>query len=224
MHRFRTMLVGLCLGFAAPLTGLDSLVASDLPPPFCRTALHEETLQLENARLEVDLARSGFEAYGEIFELIEGLREAEAIQRMIWLEAKYDYDSARLALERADLQLERQAALVEQYRLLCSAPKAGAGETAVPPTRDLDSAYRRYRRADCDQQAKAIEVATVDLTFSREFLASIRELRSGEVATRQQVILAELDVALGEKRLADARRRTTACRRESPAREGSLPR
>ena len=40
------------------------------------------------------------------------------------------------------------------------------------------------------------------------------DLRAGEVATRQDVILAELDVEQEEKRLADAKRRVEDCRRE----------
>ena len=68
---------------------------------------------------------------------------------------------------------------------------------------------------DCDQQAKAIEVAEVNLEFNREWLASIRELREGSTgtATAQDVILAELDVKLEERRLADAKARTNACRK-----------
>ena len=78
----------------------------------------------------------------------------------------------------------------------------------------IDAAHRRYREADCEIRSKDIEVAEVNLTFNREWLASILDLREGDVATRQDVILAELDVEREEKRLAWGKQRAAACRRE----------
>jgi hypothetical protein len=70
--------------------------------------------------------------------------------------------------------------------------------------------------------AKAIEVAKTNLTFNRRWLASIRDLRT-QVSTRQDVILAELNVRHEEQRRDDAQRRTEACRAELAALEPDGP-
>ena len=164
----------------------------------------------EDARIAVDLARSGFAAYERILKMIDGLWEAKTIPRMDYIKAKYDRDAAELELERADLILERQSALLEQYRLICN----GAGSEMEMQDREsaIRKAYLNYRRADCGAQAKAIEVAASNLEYYREYLKKILELREENFATHTQVILAELDVELEEKSLADAKRRTATCR------------
>ena len=209
MPERRSPVVILCmiLFFVAPTLG-----AGELRFPACDVALHEERSEREDAELELDVARSDVAAYGEIYGLIEGLWKADAIQRMSYLRGKYDYDSAKLTLEQAELIVARERAEELQYRLICGAPPAPA--SAAERERALAKAGRDYRDADCDQHAKAVEVAKVNLEFNRQFLASVLDLRAGDVATRQEVILAELDVAREEKRLADAERRTAACRRE----------
>ena len=190
--------------------GLAPSQAEDAVLPVCPLALHEESLELEEAVLQVRLFRSAFAAFEEIYELVAGLWEAEAINRMAYLKAGYDRDAAKLDLERADLQLIRQEALIEQLRLACDDSSRGKSEDRA---RELERAYLRYRRADCDQQAKAIEVAETNLEFNRQWLASILDLR-GQVSTVPDVIRAELKVKLEEQRRDDAIRRTTACRAE----------
>jgi len=192
------------------LAATGATVAEHPADPLCPLVLHEERQDLEETRLALNLARSNIAAFEEIFALIDGLFENDAIDRMTWLRAKHDRDSARLALERAELALARQGALLDQYRLFCEARDAN-GITAER-RRAIADAHARYRRADCDQQAKAIAIAENDLEFSRQWLAGILDLRDAEVTTRQDVILAERDVELEEKRLADARRRTGTCR------------
>jgi hypothetical protein len=174
----------------------------------CTALLEDERAQMADYELEVELAQSKLAAFEKIYELIDSLRKQEAIEKMTWLKAQHDRDAARLGLERARLILARQQSHIERIRLGCAAPD---GDRA----RKIREAHRSYLEADCDQMAKAIEVAQVSLEFNREWLASIRELREGSTATAtaQDVILAELDVKLEEQRLADARARTDACRK-----------
>ncbi|HSW39167.1 MAG TPA: hypothetical protein VLL97_06710 [Acidobacteriota bacterium] len=184
--------------------------AQGMAPPVCAVVIHDEFTELENARIAVDLARSNFSAYEKIFSMIEGLWKARTIPRMDYLKARYDRDAAGLMLEEADLILRRQAALVEQYRLICGEATPGN----EPRERAIRDAYLRYRSADCASLAKKIEIAETRLEFNREFLQRVLELRRDKFATNTQVILAQLDVEREEKSLADAQRRAAVCRAE----------
>jgi len=185
-------------------------VAQELSAPVCEIVIQDEKTELEEFMLDVDLARSNFSAYQRIFKMIEGLWEGKTIPRMDYIKAKYDLDAAKLDLEKAALVLERQKALVDQFRLICDRK----GTDRDSSERAIRQAYMRYRRADCGALAKGIEVAETNLEFNREYLEQILKLRSENFATNTQVILAELDVELEEKRLADARNRTATCQAE----------
>jgi hypothetical protein len=201
----------LILGLGVALADQGRTGVRPVAQPVCELMLHEEQLELEEYQLDLVLARSDFAAYEKIFAMVEELWGDGAIERMVYLESRYDRDAARLALARADLVVERQEALIEQYRLACDRPAAPG--TAGSGTRASREALRRYRLAHCEALSKAVEETEVKLAFDREMLASVLDLRAGRVATRQAVILAELDVEKGEERLADTKRRVVACRR-----------
>lgn len=183
---------------------------TDVVAPICSLAIHDASLDLEEAILDTQLFRSAFTAYEEIYEMAASLVKDDAIDEMTHLRIRYDRDAAKLDLERADLQLIRQEALVEQLRLACDSDSDGSDKQR---TRELRLAYLRYRQADCDQQAKAIEVAKTNLEFNQKWLASMLDLRQ-QVSTRPDVIRAQLDVKMEEQRRDDAIRRTAACRAE----------
>lgn len=214
--RFLTSLAGLVLVGAIGFTA-----AQEFPPDACDLVIHEERSELETAELTVNLARSDFAAYERIIEMVEGLWQAKAIERMAYIQARYDRDAAKLALEEADLLLERQSALVEQLRLICGPAHAKEDERGRAPA--IQEAYLRYREADCDSLAKAIEVAATNLEFDRELLKSVLDLREANVATKPAVILAELEVEREEKSLANARDRARGCREELSRLAGQPP-
>jgi hypothetical protein len=195
---------------AVAVLGATAVLGEEPSAAWCALAIDEERIELEEATLAVDLAKSDFAAYEEIYSLIAQLWERRAIERMMWVEARYDRDAARLALEWADLILERQEALLEAYRLSCEAPTSD--EAADDRARALDGALQRYREMHCASLSKAVEVAKVNLEFSQEFLTSVLNLRAGDVATRPDVIRAELGVERDEKKLAESTRRAEACR------------
>jgi hypothetical protein len=186
--------------------------ARAIPDSLCPAAIDEERRELEELRLGVDLGRSNVAAFEKIYELVEGLWKADATDRMTWIRAKYDRDAARLALEEADWIVRRQEALLEQYRIACDS--AGGAAPTKEARQAAARAYRHYREAHCGALGKAVEVAATKLAFDREWLASILDLRAGNVATVQDVILAELEVEREEKRLKDARSRAGECAEE----------
>ena len=196
--------------FLTPGMWVPSTAAQDLPAAVCRLVIHDELAELEDARISVDLAKSSFSAYERIFKMIESLYGAETVPRMEYLKARYDRDAAKLELESADLILERQESLVQQYRLICGGSGPGGG--VQDRSGAVRGAYLKYRRADCNSLAKTIDAASTKLEYYREYLARMLDLRKQNFATHTQVILAELDVEQQEKSLADARRRTATCR------------
>jgi hypothetical protein len=190
------------------LAAFSAPSANEMIAPVCPLAIHEASLDLEEAILDVQIYRSTFTAFVEIYEIIAALVEGDAINKMTHLKARYDRDAAKLNLERADLLLIRQEALIEQLRLACDdESREPDGDRA----RELERAYLRYRQADCDQQAKAIEVTETNLEFNQKWLASVLDLRD-QVSTKPDVIRARLNVKLEEQRRDDAIRRTEACR------------
>ena len=202
----RTAVVVLAVSAWAPLVaGADDTAV-------CTALLDDERIQLADYGLEVELAQSRLAAFEKICTLVDGLWEAEAIPRMTWLEARHDRDAARLDLEAARLVLERQQMYVSQIEWACEA----SGDDRA---RKIREAHRRYLETDCERLAKSVEIAKINLEFDREWLASIRELREGDIgtATVQDVILAELEVQLEEQRLADAKARVEACRKRGAA-------
>jgi hypothetical protein len=203
MHFLKAGILLLLVASASPAN------AQDLSAPVCEVAIYEETAELADARNAADLNKSTFMTYEKIFDMIKGLREAKTIPEMDYIKAKYDRDAAKLTLEKADLILERQASLVEQYRLICS---QSGGKGMQDRANAIRKAYQQYRRADCDSLAKGIEIATTNLEYNREYLKKIAKLREEKFATNTQVILAELDVEREEKNLADSRSRTAICR------------
>lgn len=186
--------------------------AQNIPAPVCKVAIYEELSELADARAAVDLARSDFAAYEKIFDMIKGLWDAKTIPDMDYMKAKYDRDAAKLTLEKYDLILERQGALVEQYQLICNGTMAGSGNQ--DRTIAIRKAYLHYARADCNALAKGIEIAANNLEYNRQYLQKIVKLRQEKFATNTQIILAELNVEREEKSLADAKHRNEACRAE----------
>jgi hypothetical protein len=105
---------------AAMLTGTSFAVgpslAENLQAPVCRVVLLEEQTDLEDLTLDLDLLRSEAAAMEQIFKLVDSLWKEEAIERIIFLEAKHDHDVARLAVEEGRLRVSSQKAVVEPDR------------------------------------------------------------------------------------------------------------
>ena len=56
------------------------------------------------------------------------------------------------------------------------------------------------------------KIASVNLEYNQEVLASVTDLREHDVATRPDVLLAEMDVEMAEIRLKQLTQRAKACR------------
>ena len=186
-------------------------VADDPHHPLCRLFLHEDQREREARALALDVARSDHAAREEIFTLLDGLWKIQGVERLVYLTGKHERDRAKIEVERLRLHLDSYDAHLEQYRTYCAALASGRspnGEQAKVIAR----AWDRYLRADCAAIAQEQAAAEVDVAYEREVLTSVHELRAGEVATRPDVILAELAVRRAEQRLDHARGRFDRCK------------
>ena len=64
---------------------------------------------------------------------------------------------------------------------------------------------------DCHRIGKDLAIAEVDLAYRNELLASVRDLRKHNEATRQDVIRAERDIEMAGKRVDHQGRRVREC-------------
>jgi len=189
-----------------PVLAHDGLVA------LCPFVLDERQTELDDLELAVQLDQTRLELAEEIFVLLDGLWENDAVERLTYLEGKHHRDVAKISLKRARRRLERQQAVVEQYRLVCSAPFAE--ERAPEKRRAIEQAYQRYLDSDCEVRALDVAVIEANLRHHQENLKSALDLRKDEIVSREQVILAERDVELMRKELEQARQRASRCPRE----------
>ena len=179
----------------------------------CRLVLEEERQQRDAVALELDLARSELVAAEEVFGLLDRLWEVDATERLRYLSGKHQRDRASIGVERLGRLLEQQEALLEQYRLICDA--GGSKEQTEEERNAIDRAWRRYRVAECKARGHDVAVAEVDLAYRLEVLASFRDLREHDVATRQDIVYSERDVEMARKQLAQAKRLVETCEREA---------
>ncbi len=210
--------MGVCgLGVTASI--LSALVVSPLATadeathPICPLVLHQERVDHEERELAVDLAVSRLAASDSIFTLVDQLWENDAVERMVYLAAKHDRDVAEIRVKRQRLLLKRQEAEVEQYASVCS--PMNSEETAADRRARRDAAHRQYLQVDCHRIGKDLAIAEVDLTYRSELLASVRDLRKHEVATRLDVIRAERDLEMVRKRVDHQGRRVQECVKSS---------
>ncbi len=204
------MATALC-AFNCVLLGQLPVLAHDELAALCPFFLHERQTELDDLELAVHLDKTRLELAEEIFVLLDGLWKNDAVERLTYLAGKHHRDVAKVSLERARRRLERQQAVVEQYHLVCSA--VSAEDRASEKRRALEQAHQRYLEADCKVRVLDVAVIKVNLGHHQENLKSTLDLRENEIASRQQVILAERDVELMLKQLEQARQRAARCQR-----------
>ena len=182
---------------ALPTQAQDGLAA------LCPLLVQEAQTDLDDLALAIQLDETRLQLAEEIFVLLDGLWQNDAVERLSYLEGKHHRDVAEVSLERARHRLVRQHAVVEQYGLVCSAEEpAGEGQRA------LERAHQRYLEADCEVRELDVAVVEVNLGHHEENLKSILELRANDIASRLQVLLAERDVELMLKELEHSRQRS----------------
>jgi hypothetical protein len=184
-------------------------LAVDASGPWCRLVLYQEQVRREDVALDLDLARSREVAAAEVFVLLEGLLEVEAVQELVYLAGKHERDATRLETERHELALRRQEDAVDQLRVICDS--LNDGEMTDEERRAVDEEFLGYRRVDCSERERRAAIAHVHLEYRQAVLESFRDLRESDVATKQDIIISERNVDLARKRLEDLKGRATSC-------------
>jgi hypothetical protein len=186
------------------LAVVPAATAGEVDRSVCAFVLYQERDDLKESELAVDIAESHLVAAKSIFDVTDALWKQDLTERFRYLTDKHRKDVAVLDVTRQELLLERQEAFVEQLEILCSSPdkQDDAGREA---------AHRRYVQADCQRIEKDLAIAEIDLVYLSEFLANVRDLRENDVATHEQVALAEADVEKTRKRVEHHASRVQAC-------------
>ena len=205
----RHFVVTLCALTCMVSSGPLPVRAQDGLTALCPFFLQERLTELDDLELAIQLDETRLGLAEEIFVLLDGLWKNDLVERLLYFAAKHHRDVAEVTLERARRRLRRHQAVVEQYRLVCSAPLAK--ERAPETRRALEQAYRRYLAADCEVRVLDVKVVEVNLGHHQENLKSALDLRENDIASQQQVLLAERDVELMLKQLEQARQRAAHC-------------
>jgi len=172
--------------------------------PLCPLVQHQVRAGLEERELDVDLAASRLDAAEAIFALAAELWKDELIERIRYLAFKHEKDVSALNVQRRRLLLKREEAKLDIYARFCST----SGNDGAA---GIDEAQRRYEQADCHRIGKDLAIAEVDLAYLEEVLASVKDLRENDVATRDAVIEAEKDVEQARQRVKHRAPRVQAC-------------
>ncbi len=176
----------------------------------CPLFLQQEQTELEDLELAVQLDEIRLGVAEEIFALLDGLWQNDLVERLPYLGGKHRRDVAALSLDRTRRQRARQQAVIDQYRLVCSAPSSGT--QSADDRQALERARERYLDADCAVRELDVAAFEVDLAYHQEVLESARDLRRSDIASRQQVLFAEQDMQTTLDELEQARQRTARCR------------
>ena len=185
------------------------VVAQDGFVGLCPLLLQQTQIELEDLDLAVQANETRLGVAEEIFVLLDGLFQNDLVERLPYLGVKHRRDVAEISLERSRRQLDRQQVVVEQYRLVCSAPVEQ--EHTSDDRRALEEAQQRYLDADCQVRGLDVAVFEVDLDYYQEILGSRRDLRQSDIGSRQEVLFAEQNVDLTLQQLEQARQRLARC-------------
>ena len=202
---FVTTLCTLALALLHPLP----VAAQDGFPGLCPLFLQQMQTELEDLELAFQEEETRLEVAEEIFDLLDGLWQNDLIERLPYVGVKHRRDAAEIGLQLAGRQVGRQQAVVEQYRLACSA--SSEQERTSDDRRALEEAHQRYLEADCEVRVLDVVLFEVDLAYHQELLKSALDLRQSDIASRQQVLFAEQDVQLTLQQLEQARQRVARC-------------
>ena len=205
----RHLVVSTLSALGCLLLGPLPVVAQEGFAGLCPLFLQQEQTELEDLELAIQQDETRLEVAEEIFVLLDGLWQNDLVERLPYLGVKHRRDAEKISLERARRRLDRQQAVVEQYRLACSTPLGQ--EQVSDDRRALEEAYQRYLDADCELRVLDVAVFEVDLEYYQEILQSAVDLRQSDIASRQQVLFAEQDAQLTLTQLEQARQRTARC-------------
>jgi len=175
----------------------------------CPLLLFERETELDDLELAIHLDETQLKLANELYEFQDGLWKQDMTERLVYLAAKHHRDVAEVSVERAKKRLERQQALVEEYRLVCDS--LAAGGNGEDRSRAIAEAHRRYLARDCEVRELDVAVIKVNLGHHQENLQSARDLRKNDIASREQVMYAERDVEMMLEELEQARKRAEHC-------------
>ncbi len=180
----------------------------------CPLVEYESRRELEDHRMELELLRIEYRARSQVFEMVDQLWAAHAIEQELYLDYKRLRDRTKLGIARLVALVSRQESAVEQYTLACS-PLRGRSVDGLPAK--IAELQARYRRLDCEVLARDADVAQVDYEFDREILEATRKLNKRDIKSKYELVVDEFDLGQSKARLESHRRRARECRKRLQA-------
>ena len=206
----RILLLLLCLGVATA----DSSSAQPLDPVgldlVCPLVAYERQQVLEDSQFEVELAENELRARKRVFEMVEKLWQARAIEQEIYLDYKRLHDRTKARLSLLATQIAQQRTAVEQYELVC---KEVRSESNSDPQEKITRLQHEYRRLDCELLARQAELAEIDYVFDKAILEATRALAEGNIKSRYELVIDEYDLSQSKAKHESYRNRMILCKK-----------
>lgn len=179
--------------------------------PLCPLVETQLRNRAQESELAIEQARVRLEAAREVFALVDRLWRDEAIDRTRYLRARHARDVAEVEIDLRLAIRDRDRAEFEQYRLFCV---EGEEPGEAPSEKRYRDARRDHDRHECRRLDHELTIARLDHAFRKELLERVRDLRSGDVATKLDVLVTEADVVDARTRVDHYASRVRACRPE----------
>jgi hypothetical protein len=200
------VVVALASMSTASLAARDSAPTASRVSGICALTASVIRFELEDAREDEHLAEAALVAQQGILDLLQPLWDARLTERLRYLSARHRRDRAEVEVGRSTVVRERAETKLEALEQACDEGAATEGEAAV-----------RFEELGCQLVRYDSELARIDVAFYEEVMQSTAELRSRELTTAQELIVARFDLQNAQAELKARKKRLDRCAAE-PAR------
>lgn len=199
-----------CLASVAALTAHSEPADPTGLDLVCRLVEHERQRDLEDSQFELELVGNEYRARKKVFEMIEKLWVARAIDQEAYLDYKRLRDRTKVRIARLTTEVSQRRSIVDQYTLICAQVR---GESIDQLQKKIDELQAKYRRLDCELLASDSGIAEIDYEFDKVMLEATRTLTERNIKSKYDLVLDEYDRSQSKARVESYRTRETNCRK-----------
>jgi hypothetical protein len=199
-----------CLISAAALTAHAQSVDPRGLDLVCPLVEYERQRVLEDAQFELELVENEYRARNKVFEMVEKLWIARAIEQEVYLEYKRLRDRTKVRIARVTIEVAQQRSTVEQYGLACARVLSHSIDQLKMA---IDEMQAEYRRLDCELLARDTEIASIDHQFDKAMLEATRTLTESNIKSKYDLVIDEYDLSQSKAKVESYSARTKVCRK-----------